>query len=114
MRFVSALLLALLPSIVLAHGPAEWVEKGKYKNRIGELCCGERDCGLYTGGTIEHVDGGYQVNADFTVGEGAAAQVIKIKAFIEEKDATPSPTGDYWLCSWGGKIRCFFAPVPGM
>lgn len=111
---VAALALAVLSaSATQAHGPAQWIQDGQYKNAVGDLCCGERDCGLYVGGKIEHVPGGYQVNADFQVGEGDAAQVIRIDAFIEEQNATPSPTGDYWACSWGGKIRCFFAPMTG-
>lgn len=100
-------------SIAKAHGPAEWIQEGHYKNAVGELCCGPRDCGLYVGGTIEHKPGGYQVNAAFQIGEGDSAKIININAFIREQDATPSPTGDYWLCSWGGQIRCFFAPTPG-
>jgi hypothetical protein len=27
-----------------AHDAAEWIQRGGYKNAIGELCCGERDC----------------------------------------------------------------------
>lgn len=33
-----------LGGAALAHGPAEWIERGGYTNAVGQLCCGERDC----------------------------------------------------------------------
>lgn len=95
-----------------AHDNAQWIQNGNYKNAVGELCCGKRDCGLYVGGTIEHEAGGYRVNATFQVGDGAGAVTYHVEEFVPESDATPSPTGDYWRCQWGGSRKCFFAP-PG-
>jgi len=37
-------LLMLLTSPALAHGQAKWVQDGNFKNAVGELCCGARDC----------------------------------------------------------------------
>src|SRR6266540_2505674 len=39
-----ALALTATLSLASAHGPAEWIQRGGYKNAAGELCCGERDC----------------------------------------------------------------------
>lgn len=96
-----------------SHGPAEWVEKGSYKNAMGELCCGERDCGFFVSGKIEHVHGGYEVDAVFQVEHNGQITPMPVKGFVKAEDATPSPTGEYWACVWGGKLKCFFAPPPG-
>jgi hypothetical protein len=87
----------LLPA--LGHGPAEWIEKGGYKNPAGELCCGERDCFELTDAEVKVTPEGYYLPA--------------IKELIPFSEATPSPTGSYWRCYWGGKRKCFFAPPPG-
>jgi hypothetical protein len=36
--------------------------------------------------------------------------VIKTNETIPFSEATPSPTGTYWRCHWGGQRKCFFAP----
>ncbi len=105
MRFVSALLLALLPSIVLAHGPAEWIQRGAYKNRIGELCCGERDCAELADEDVKVTAAGYRVTLHRPGGD-----VFEIVPYAE---AQPSPDGKFWRCEWGGERKCFFAPPPG-
>jgi hypothetical protein len=108
---------ALLGGFLLsaqAHGPAKWVQDGKYKNALGELCCGERDCGMQESGNITRVQGGYQVDAVFRVEHPTGGPIpFTVKGFVKDEDATPSPTGDYWACSWGGMLKCFFAPLPG-
>jgi hypothetical protein len=97
-----------------AHGPAKWVQDGQYKNAVGELCCGENDCGMQSAGTIVRVHGGYEVEASFEgINRAGDKFAFPVKGFVKDQDATPSPTGDYWACSWGGKLRCFFAPLPG-
>jgi hypothetical protein len=40
----------------------------------------------------------------------AGYYVISIKETIPFSEATPSPTGTYWRCQWGGSRKCFFAP----
>lgn len=81
-----------------AHGPAEWIQSGKYKNAAGELCCGERDC-------FELLDGDVRVTA-------VGYYVVSIKETVPFSEAAPSPDGRYWRCQWGGSRKCFFAP-PG-
>ena len=81
-----------------AHGPAEWIQRGGFKNDVGELCCGERDC-------AELADADVKVTA-------AGYLVVSLNETVPFGEATPSPTGTYWRCYWGGKRKCFFAP-PG-
>ncbi len=102
----------LMLTLAHAHGPAEWIQRGGYKNAVGELCCGERDCGFQVGGTIRYEQGGYRVDADFQVGSGVNAVIVHVTEFVPEAEATPSPDGGFWRCYWGGKRKCFFAP-PG-
>jgi hypothetical protein len=109
-----AALVAVFSFSALAHGPAKWVQDGNYKNALGELCCGERDCGMQASGNITRVQGGYQVDAEFQVEHPVRGPILfRVKGFVKDEDATPSPTGDYWACSWGGSLKCFFAPLPG-
>jgi hypothetical protein len=88
----------MLLSLAQAHGPAEWIQRGGYKNALGELCCGERDCFELTDADVKVTPAGYFV--------------VATKETIPFDEATPSPTGTYWRCYWGGKRKCFFAP-PG-
>lgn len=91
--------MAILIGPALAHGPAQWIQDGGYKNTAGELCCGERDC-------FELSDGDVKVTA-------AGYFIVSIKETIPFSEATPSPDGRYWICQWGGARKCFFAPPPG-
>lgn len=84
--------------LAYAHGPAEWIRRGDYKNALGELCCGERDCFELSAADVRITSSGYLI--------------ISIKEMVPFSEATPSPTGTYWRCQWGGMRKCFFAP-PG-
>jgi hypothetical protein len=81
-----------------AHGPAEWIQRGGYKNAVGELCCGERDCFELADADVKITPRGYYI--------------VSIKETVPFSEATPSPDGKYWRCQWGGSRKCFFAP-PG-
>ena len=90
--------LLLLATPALAHGPAEWIQRGGYKNSAGELCCGPRDCSELADGDVKITAAGYYVSST--------------KETVPFSEATPSPDGRYWRCAWGGSRKCFFAP-PG-
>ena len=94
---VTAMMMLSLP-LAYAHGPAEWIQRGGFKNAVGELCCGERDCVELGHADVKITPAGYLI--------------ISIKETVPFSEATPSPTGTYWRCFWGGKRKCFFAP-PG-
>lgn len=114
MRFASALLLALLPSIVMAHNDAQWIQDGSYKNRIRELCCGISDCGQKISGTVIAMPDGFKVDAVFRITPLFGAPIDEeVHEFIPTEDATPSIDGIYWRCRWGGARKCFFYPMPG-
>ena len=99
LRPVLACVTALMTlSLAQAHGPAEWIQRGAYKNAAGELCCGERDCFELTDADVKITSSGYFV--------------VSMKETIPFQEATPSPDGRYWRCQWGGARKCFFAP-PG-
>ena len=81
-----------------AHGPAEWIQRGGYKNSAGELCCGERDCFELSSSDVTITPAGYFIKS--------------MRETVPFDEAQPSPTGSYWRCQWGGRRKCFFAP-PG-
>lgn len=85
-------------SQVSAHGPAQWINDGHYKNAAGELCCGERDCFELASEDIQITEQGYFIRS--------------LKETVPFSQAQPSPDGHYWRCAWGGERKCFFAP-PG-
>ena len=97
---VTGVLLITTLSLPLAHahGPAEWIQRGGFKNALGELCCGERDCVEIGNADVKITPAGYLI--------------VSTKETVPFEEATPSPTGTYWRCYWGGKRKCFFAP-PG-
>ena len=98
-RLVLAALMATASlSLASAHGPAEWIERGGYKNAAGELCCGERDCFELADADVAVTARGYFVKS--------------IRETVPYAEALPSPDGRYWRCQWGGMRKCFFAP-PG-
>jgi hypothetical protein len=82
--------------LAYAHGPAEWIQRGGYKNAVGELCCGEHDCFELSEADVKITPSGYFV--------------ISIKETVPFSEATPSPDGRFWRCQWGGSRKCFFAP----
>lgn len=83
-----------------AHGSAEWIQRGGYKNSIGELCCGVKDCSAIDAADVQSRPDGYYI--------------VSLKETVPYHEATPTPPeiGGYWRCYWGGKRKCFFAP-PG-
>ena len=87
---------AIMLSLAHAHGPAEWIQRGGYKNAAGQLCCGERDCFELAEADVKITSAGYYV--------------VSIKETVPFEEATPSPDGRYWRCQWGGSRKCFFAP----
>jgi hypothetical protein len=93
---VVGLATVIMLSLAHAHGPAEWIQRGNYKNALGELCCGERDCFELSDADVKITPAGYFV--------------VSTKETIPFSEATPSPTGTYWRCQWGGARKCFFAP----
>jgi hypothetical protein len=97
---LAAVIAAATLSLASAHGPAEWIQQGGYRNPAGELCCGERDCFELSSGDVSVTASGYFVHS--------------VKETVPFSEAQPSPDGRYWRCQWGGSRKCFFAPPPSI
>ena len=96
-----ATLLGLLAHAAFAHGDGQWIADGSFKNAIGELCCGKRDC--------------LPLASDDVVPTRNGFYIVSLKETVPYHEATPAPKeagGRYWRCAWGGQRKCFFAP-PG-
>jgi hypothetical protein len=93
-------LVAATLSLASAHGPADWIQRGGYRNAAGELCCGERDC--------------FEISGEDVTITGAGYFVHSIRETVPFGEALPSPDGHYWRCQWGGMRKCFFAPPPSI
>ena len=97
MRYlVAAAALLSMCAFALGHGEGQWIQDGKYRNAVGDLCCGERDCSEVADDDIKVTAGGYLIKS--------------LDETVPFHEATPSPNGKYWRCYWGGKRKCFFAP----
>ena len=95
---LAGVLISATLSLAGAHGPAEWIQRGDFRNAAGELCCGERDCAEISGDDISITNAGYLVRS--------------IRETVPFSEALPSPDGHYWRCQWAGARKCFFAPPP--
>ncbi|HVY56776.1 MAG TPA: hypothetical protein VHA77_02905 [Xanthobacteraceae bacterium] len=91
----AAVTCAALASSASAHD--SWINRGAYRNSVGEWCCGENDC-----------ESPSQVT---TNGRG---WVVNGSEFVPYEEASPSPDGKVWICRRPDKTRrCVFGPPPG-
>ena len=65
MRYLMAasLLLMSMCAYALGHGAAQWIQDGRYKNAVGDLCCGERDCSELADGDVSVTPGGFLIKS---------------------------------------------------
>src|SRR5262245_20878660 len=100
MRNILVAVLALsLDRVALAHGPADWIMQGQYRNAAGEWCCGEADC--------------FVIQGVATVTSPATGYRLPSGEFVPQNEAQPSPDGQFRRCERpDGSRRCFFAPPP--
>src|SRR4051794_41781478 len=47
--------------LAYAHGPAEWIQRGGFKNAAGGMWCGGRDCFQLTAAGVKNKSAGYLV-----------------------------------------------------
>jgi hypothetical protein len=106
--FILAMLLLCVPAY--AHGPAQWIQDGRYRNAVGDLCCGEHDCKELPDESVKATSQGYQVHLLIPKTQWAVARWIN--EVVPYSEAQPSPDGKFWRCEWGGTRKCFFAPPP--
>ncbi len=102
-----ALLLAIaaLAAPARAHGDADWINKGGYRNAAGELCCGKNDCFELAPARVLVTPRGYEL-LDEPSGNGS-------HMIVPHEERQVSEDGKYWLCKVGFRRRCFFAPHQG-
>lgn len=91
-----ALMLLTMP--VSAHD--FWTNNESVDPRTKVKCCGENDCRALADDQVSRVDGGY-----------AVFDHVGAPDIVPDSRVMPAPDGHYWVCRWGGELRCFFAPV---
>lgn len=93
-RFGWFIFTLILMSSAQAHD--SWINKGGFRNAVGELCCGPHDCTQYPNPSSEQL--GWVVNGEF----------------IPYDEAMASPDGMLWICRRAdGVRRCVFGIKPG-
>jgi len=106
----------LLSSYAFPHGPAQWIADEHAKGIDGSLCCGEQDCGWISQRDVTATDQGYHIHGlVHVVPPSGQAFTYYVEEVVPYSEAQPSPTGDYWRCSWPTQAdrKCMFAPPPG-
>ena len=91
-------LVSLFCLIPTSHGWSHdsWISRGGHRNAAGEWCCGDGDCFVVPGESVNITSDGYRLFGLETV---------------PFQEAQPSPDGAYWRCRRNdGSRRCFFAP----
>lgn len=121
MRSVFVVVFALISFAAAAHGPAGWIQRGGFKNAVGELCCGERDCRELPKSDVVVTPQGYFIKSlnetvPFSEATPLPALADEFRAEVDQdalKNGQPLPEvgSNYWVCIWGGKRKCFFAPT---
>lgn len=107
----------LIAAAMLACAPAyahdSWISKGGLKNKAGEWCCGEGDCGSFDDDAVKPAPGGFQLNGFLTI-EGTGVR-MKFEEFVPQSEVMPSLNGKYVRCHRPDLTRrCFFAPIPSL
>jgi hypothetical protein len=99
---LAAAVFSLLPSqTAYPHGEAAWIAAGNFRNPAGEQCCGEHDCHSVVPQSVQLVGDTY-----FVMHNGQTYSV-------SDRQAQDSIDERYWICVWGGGMKCFFRPKIG-
>lgn len=99
---LAAAILAIGATAALAHGDAEWIQRGSYEGPDGVHCCGVNDCHRLALNTVKITAGGYAVEW-----RGRTFTIPFSQAQLSENE-------DFWICEKSDFTpRCFFAPPVG-
>lgn len=102
--------LAALALIVPAFAHDSWINRGGYRNAVGEWCCGTGDCVIVPKERVVMTGQGYVVIHGPLAGMGPT-----LHEAIPFSETQPSQDGEFWRCKRpDGVRRCFFAPPPTM
>jgi len=110
MRFWLAVALTLICTAVFGHGSEQWINNAKLTDPVSKaLCCGPIDCSALAPGSVEQVQGEYNLNTGRWTGYDPF--------FVEcDRALSFSPDGNYHICinydddGFTPKVRCFIVP----
>lgn len=104
---LSAVALSGATFAALAHGDAAWIMANpRYVDRDGVHCCGPSDC------RREHAAKFRETPAGIEIVTGAG-DVVLMPRHLVGQGLYPSIDDDWWVCVWGGVVRCVFKPTTG-
>jgi len=93
---IALALAGIVASSLVSSAHDSWINTGKYRNAVGEWCCGENDC--------EQPD---------RVASASTGWIINGSEFVPYDEAVPSPDGKVWICRRPDRTRrCVFGPPP--
>jgi hypothetical protein len=115
--FGIALAFVLFFSFTPAFPHDFWTDGHAVDPKTKALCCGQDDCHLITPDRVHITSEGFVLNL-----KGAWAADKRYPALappdepvtVEVSRMQPSPDREYWLCYWGGDVKCFFGPFSGV
>ena len=91
-----------------AHGDAAWImAEPRYVDANGIHCCGPTDCHR------EHASKLRESPEGIWLAVGAGDEVLMPRELIGRGLYT-SIDGDWWVCRWGGVVKCIFKPTTGI
>ena len=77
-----------------------WIDRST--NKKGERCCDSgKDCHSIEPERVKPAEGGVVVQLDDR------------SVFVPGGQIMVSEDGKFWVCYWGGQVKCFFAPYSG-
>jgi hypothetical protein len=101
-QVVVTLFVAMVVTSAVGHEDGGWIGKQGWKNRVGDFCCGARDCFAVAEADYVAGPGGYRLNF-----RG------KIEVIPYEETMPFSIDGKLWVCrDYTGKRTCVFDRPP--
>ncbi len=98
---LATVLIALPAPAARAHDDYDWIRRGGHLSADGKPCCGKDDCTPLAPQRVKQTPEGYSL-PDF-------------RLMVPYAETLRSEDGRYWLCmTHSTRVRCFFAPPPGM
>ena len=99
-------------------GHEKWKNGEAIDKQTKQFCCSEADCHdledwrvhYNPDGTVTlDLRGAWQGRGQPVYSPSAPTDLVTIPSERE----MPSPDGYYWVCYWGGEVKCFFGPLKG-
>ena len=98
---LAGVLAAFSASVALAHDDYDWIRRRGHLSADGKPCCGKEDCTALAPEQVKQTPDGYSL--------------LEFGLVVPYRRTLASEDGKFWLCMTSiTKVRCFFAPPPGM